>query len=200
MSLYTERIQNRSRLNFILGIFTRLPKFLKYRFNRLIATRKGASIGSTCSINHKFAKNCGERIKVHNYVSLDQWVDIGSCRRNLEIKSHTIIGHHVTFLMDTHNIHSEDWENYRPDSDGLMIEEYVWICPKAIILPQVKSIGYGAVIGAGSVVTKDVPPMTIWAGNPARQIGVRKEVHKNVVVESLLGNDLLTYIKCRFNK
>lgn len=200
MSTYSENIKNRNVLKFTLGFFTRLPKFLKYRFNRFIANKKGASIGNTSSINFKFARNCGKKIKVHEHVSLDQWVDIGSCRRNLEIKAHTIIGHHVTFLMDTHNIHSEDWENYRPGSDGLVIEEYVWICPKAIILPQVKSIGYGAVIGAGSVVTKDVPPMTIWAGNPARQIGVRKEVHKNVVVESLLGNDLLTYIKCRFSK
>ena len=32
----------------------------------------------------------------------------------------------------------------------------------------------GGVVGAGSVVTHDVPPWTVWAGNPARQIGIRK--------------------------
>lgn len=43
----------------------------------------------------------------------------------------------------------------------------VWIGGKAIILPGV-TIGDGCVIGAGSVVTKDVPPHTLVVGNPAR--------------------------------
>jgi acetyltransferase-like isoleucine patch superfamily enzyme len=43
---------------------------------------------------------------------------------------------------------------------------------RVIILPGV-TIGDGAVVGSGSVVTKDVPPFSIVAGVPARQIGVR---------------------------
>ncbi|MCE6992758.1 CatB-related O-acetyltransferase [Dyadobacter sp. CY323] len=49
----------------------------------------------------------------------------------------------------------------------------VWIGEWAIILPRVKQIGNGAMIGAGAVVTKDVPPYTIVAGNPAKVIGKR---------------------------
>ena len=48
----------------------------------------------------------------------------------------------------------------------------VWIGIRAVILPGVK-IGDGAVIGAGSIVTKDVGPYEIWAGNPARLIRKR---------------------------
>ena len=48
----------------------------------------------------------------------------------------------------------------------------VWIGRNAIILPGLK-IGDGAVVGAGSVVTKDVPPYAIVAGNPARIIRLR---------------------------
>ena len=67
--------------------------------------------------------------------------------------------------------------NHDPDPDNrsatygrpIVIEDKVWIGINSTILPGVK-IGYGAIIGAGSVVTKDVPAMTIVAGNPARII------------------------------
>ena len=48
------------------------------------------------------------------------------------------------------------------------IEENVWIGRRAIILPGV-TIGHGSIVGAGAVVTKDVPPNTMVAGNPAQQ-------------------------------
>ncbi|NLE05976.1 MAG: CatB-related O-acetyltransferase [Crenarchaeota archaeon] len=49
----------------------------------------------------------------------------------------------------------------------------VWIGHSALILPRVRSIGDGAVIGAGSVVVNDVPDYAIVAGNPARIIKYR---------------------------
>ncbi|TDH69510.1 hypothetical protein CCR75_005048 [Bremia lactucae] len=52
---------------------------------------------------------------------------------------------------------------------AITIEDDVWIGGNAVILPGM-TIGYGAVIGAGSVVTKDVPPMSVYAGNPAKFI------------------------------
>ena len=51
----------------------------------------------------------------------------------------------------------------------IVIEDNVWIGINSTVLPGVK-IGYGAIVGAQSVVTKDVPPMTVVAGNPARII------------------------------
>lgn len=52
---------------------------------------------------------------------------------------------------------------------SIEIEDYVWIATRAIILKGVK-IGKGAVVAAGSVVTKDVPPYTVVAGVPAKPI------------------------------
>lgn len=52
---------------------------------------------------------------------------------------------------------------------GIVIEDDVWVGGGSIILPGV-TIGQGSIIGAGSVVTKDVPSYTIVAGNPAQFI------------------------------
>lgn len=67
--------------------------------------------------------------------------------------------------------------NHDPDPENrsatygrpIVIEDKVWIGINSTVLPGVR-IGYGAIVGAGSVVTKDVPPMTVVAGNPARVI------------------------------
>ena len=54
-------------------------------------------------------------------------------------------------------------------SQPVVIEDEAWIGAQVTILAGVR-IGRGAVIGAGSVVTSDVPPATIVAGNPARVV------------------------------
>jgi acetyltransferase-like isoleucine patch superfamily enzyme len=56
----------------------------------------------------------------------------------------------------------------------IMIEDEAWLGTHVVVLPGVK-IGRGAIIGAGSVVTKDVPAWEIWGGVPARFIKVRPE-------------------------
>lgn len=60
------------------------------------------------------------------------------------------------------------------NSDAVNIGKDVWIGASAIVLSGV-TIGTGSVIGAGAVVTKDVPPFSIVVGNPARIIGQRFE-------------------------
>ena len=67
--------------------------------------------------------------------------------------------------------------NHDPNPDNrsatygrpIVIEDKVWIGINSTILPGIK-IGYGSIVGAQSVVIKDVPPMTVVAGNPARII------------------------------
>ena len=55
----------------------------------------------------------------------------------------------------------------------IVIEDGAWLGTGAIVLPGVR-IGKGAIVGAGSVVTKSVPAFEIWAGNPARKIRDRR--------------------------
>ena len=65
--------------------------------------------------------------------------------------------------------HSLDDIHWRHKKGPIYIEDYAWIATNAIILPGVR-IGEGAVVGAGAVVSKDVPPYSIVAGNPAKAI------------------------------
>lgn len=51
----------------------------------------------------------------------------------------------------------------------IVIEDWAWLGAGTIVLPGVR-IGKGAIVGAGSVVSKSVPAFEIWAGNPARKI------------------------------
>ena len=60
----------------------------------------------------------------------------------------------------------------------------VWIGYGAIILSSCKKIGNGAIIGAGSVVTHNIPPYSIVAGNPARIIRYRFDEKKIKLIEN----------------
>ena len=71
----------------------------------------------------------------------------------------------VLFDQPQFNPETRRFEGYT-DIRPIVIEDDVWIGRRAIIMGGV-TIGKGAVIGAGSVVTKDVPPYCVAAGNPA---------------------------------
>jgi maltose O-acetyltransferase len=79
------------------------------------------------------------------------------------------IGPEASLLTLGHDPQSPDFHDKGGD---IIVGDRVWIGYRAIVLPGV-TIGEGAVVGAGSVVTRNVEPYTIVAGNPARQIGER---------------------------
>ncbi|MDF2820337.1 MAG: transferase hexapeptide repeat containing protein [Clostridiales bacterium] len=83
----------------------------------------------------------------------------------------------------------------------LSIGNDVWIGQNTIILPKVSKIGNGAIIGAGSVVTKNVEPYSIVAGNPANLIGYRFDRETIMKLEEIKWWDFeLDYIKNNLNK
>jgi len=96
-------------------------------------------------------------------------------RAKLTIGNHVGIASQVLIYNDEHNIHSNNYEN---SFGPVEIGDYVFIGPRAIILPDIK-IGKGAVVAAGAVVTKDIPDFEIWAGVPAKKIGDRKNQKPN---------------------
>jgi len=113
----------------------------------------------------KFGKN----ILLNNNVTLD-------ITGNLSVGNHVIISDNVIVYTHSHdyeNAESNDWK-HPVCPTFLVIEEGAWIGANALILPSVKKIGRGAVVGAGSVVTKDVDDYTVVAGNPAKLLRTYK--------------------------
>jgi acetyltransferase-like isoleucine patch superfamily enzyme len=88
-----------------------------------------------------------------------------AARASVKIGSYCHLGHY-TLVIDNHQ-HDVVRHTELPRSDPVIIEDHVWIGSKAVVLPGVR-IGSRAVIGAGSIVTKDIPPRCVAAGNPAR--------------------------------
>jgi acetyltransferase-like isoleucine patch superfamily enzyme len=91
-------------------------------------------------------------------------------RAPLKIGSHVDIASQVLIYNDEHNINSENFGN---SFGQVTIKDYVFIGPRAIILPEV-TIGTGAIVAAGAIVTKDIPDFEIWGGVPAKKISDRK--------------------------
>ena len=87
---------------------------------------------------------------------------------------------HAIFFNPVLGFCDEDLVKYVP----LTIGSDVWIGHGAVIMPSVKSIGHGAVVAAGAVVNKNVPPYSVVVGNPARIVRYRfpKEVIEELLV------------------
>lgn len=90
-------------------------------------------------------------------------------RGNLYIGSNVSISSEVCILTADHDPQSSSFIGRdRP----VRIEDYVFVGTRAMILPGT-TIGRGAVVAAGAIVTRDVPPFSIVAGSPAKEIGKR---------------------------
>jgi acetyltransferase-like isoleucine patch superfamily enzyme len=91
-------------------------------------------------------------------------------REELSIGNRVSIAPNVTLVTSSHPNNS--WiRDFAPVARGpIVIEDDAWIGASAIVLPGVR-IGRGAVVGALSVVTSDVPALTVVAGQPARPVG-----------------------------
>ena len=99
-------------------------------------------------------------------------------RARLKIGDHVDLASSVMIYNSEHDIESLTFE---ATEEPVEISDYVFIGPRAIILPGVK-IGKGAVVAAGAVVTKDVGDFDIVGGVPAKKIGERSNKNPNYVL------------------
>jgi maltose O-acetyltransferase len=112
-------------------------------------------------------RRCGVAIGRNSRINRNCTLDI---RNGLMIGDNVSISPEVMILGETHDYNDPTFSCSEPGP--VTIEDYVWIGSRAMILPGV-TVGRGAVVAAGSVVTKDVVPMTVVAGIPAKPVAVR---------------------------
>lgn len=117
----------------------------------------------------------GKNFTVGSYVGLGK--NFKSLNRIVTIDDYLMMGEDVLFLGGNHHFESTETPMGFQSAEGttpLYIAGDVWIGARAIVLPGCKRIGHGSIIGAGAVVTKDVPDWAIMGGNPAQIIRYRK--------------------------
>jgi maltose O-acetyltransferase len=113
------------------------------------------------------------RLQIGNNVSINRGCIIHA-GGNVVISDNVLIGPGVVVYSQNHNYNQKD-KNINLQGYNVAqvnIEENVWVGARSIILPGV-SIGANSIVGAGSVVTKDVEMNTVVAGNPAKIIKKR---------------------------
>lgn len=130
-------------------------------------------------------KHCGKNVNIEKKayfsprVSLGDYSGIGLNSRihgECTIGSRVMMGEYCTIITRNHKFDRTDipmMDQGFYDEEPVSIGNDVWIGDKVIILPGVH-IGDGCVIGAGSVITKNIPPYSIAVGNPAKVIKSRK--------------------------
>lgn len=188
--IYYKHISQRSLSHFLVGLYPRLKIWCRQELARRKARRKGAQIGKDTIILRQLAKRANRNLTVGDDTSIGSYkLDL---RSPIKIGSHVIISNDSEIITTSHCIDSPEWEHKHY---GIEIEDYVWIASNALILPSCRRIGRGAVIGAGAVVVRDVPPMCVMSGNPAKVLKQRKCVHDKLVIPSLLSGDLKLYWK-----
>lgn len=187
-TLYEKHVQDRTLLKYILGLISRWKMNRTYERARRIARKNGATIGDHSIISIKLAKKANSNLVIGDHTSIQ--TDEIDMRVPIRIGNNVIIGYGTEIIAVSHYIDSPEWEH---KYYGILIEDYVWIPTKVLVLPSCRRIGRGAVIGSGSVVVKDVDEMSVVSGNPAREFKKRKCVHSDLVVEHLMGGDYEIY-------
>ena len=146
-------------------IHSHLIRNFFYRYIQRIELGENVIIYSGCEIRNPSGLKIGKGTIIGNNAILD-------ARAGLAIGENVNLSSNVSIWSLQHDYRDPDFactpEHYGP----VKIEDRAWIGPNVIILHDV-TIGEGAVVAAGAVVTKDVPPFTLYGGVPAKLIGRR---------------------------
>ena len=164
-NVYLKMFELSSRAQSITSIINNkyhTPTELRKRMSLLI----GKELDEGFGLFPPFTTDCGINIHLEKNVFINS-----GCRfqdqGGIYIGENSLIGHNAILATLNHNVDPYNRADLYPKP--IHIGKRVWIGSGSIVLPGI-TIGDNSIVGAGSVVTKDIPPNTIYAGNPAKFI------------------------------
>lgn len=149
------------------SVVNKLPsRHLRKWFYQLLGAKlgKGTFLCRRAEVLLPMGLSMADRVSVGWFAELD-------ARGGISIGYDTNISSHVKLITGSHDV---DDPEYTADFRPITVGHHCWLGTGAMVLQGV-NIGDGAVVAAGSVVTKDIPPYEIWGGVPARFIRKRPE-------------------------
>lgn len=162
------------------GLYRKLP--MRDRLLTIVARLEGGEFRSP-SLRRVLKENWGVEVGLHSYGSP---LVPGNADQGTTIGSYVSVGPNVRRLGAAHPLDEPSMHPYwynpnlgmattRDDVERTpcWIGHDAWIGANVTILPGCSRIGIGAVVGAGSIVTRDVGDFAVVVGNPARQISIR---------------------------
>ena len=160
-----------TKINFPQALLARRPIY--FRNLGSLSVGKGFLIGP-CGIIDVLHKDA--YVKIGDNVKINHRFHLGAMF-HIEIDDNVLIGSNVTMIDHNHGVYSgnEQSSPFEITSDRslvggpIIIKENVWISENVVVLPNV-TIGKCSIVGAGAIVTTNIPPYTISAGNPSRVI------------------------------
>jgi len=163
--------------SFILNLVFSILDFLPYPIRILIFRLLLGKLGKAVLIDYGTYFRYPSKIEIGNNVAINRGCEFYASHQAKEgtilIGNNVAFGPHVKLFAAGHDYNTVDLVD---TAKPIVIHDLVWIGGNSTILQGV-IIGEGAVIGAGSVVTKNIPPYSIAVGNPAKVIKSR-EIYK----------------------
>jgi acetyltransferase-like isoleucine patch superfamily enzyme len=153
----------------VLSLFIRVISYfpshlVRVGIYKLIGAKFGA--GSTIYSLSEIRKPWAFSIGLNSIIGEKCMID---ARRGVEIGDNVNLSSFVT-IWTLHHDYNDKY--FKAIGGKVIINNYCWVCSNVIILPGVE-IGKGAVVAAGSVVTRDVEPFVVVGGVPAKKIADR---------------------------
>ncbi len=138
----------------------------------------GANLGQGCHVYPGVNIWAPWNLRLGNYVGVADGVTL-YCMDRIEIGDYAVISQGAHLCGGTHDYNSA---NFQSVIKPIVIGARAWVCAEAFIHPGVV-VPDGAVLGARAVVTKSLAqPWAVYAGNPCRQVGARKQNQKAEVL------------------
>ena len=158
----------------LLRKIVRLGRKVRSFYYTLLAKQKMSSYGKCLKVNGK--SRFGKSLSVGDYCNVNGMRATGGGKITIGNYFHS--GIQCMIISENHNYEGSKipYDDSSSVLKSIEIGDFVWFGNRVTVVGNVK-IGEGAIIGAGSVVTKDVPPLAIVGGNPARVIKYRDKDH-----------------------